>query len=177
MTSKIPVTWIVLLVLMSSITLGVLFEPKPDSFVFGTAHEHASISVKIFNDSIDLTPERFQLQSPFIHLEASNGYVIHRHSTGIKLGYFFDTLNLGLSQDCFTFDRNEFCSNEDYTLKLYINEKKVDDLRNYLIWEGDLILISYGDEDPDEIAQQISELKDREFPFDLRDSFENYLNV
>ena len=97
--------------------------------------------------------------------------------TYIKLGYFFDTLNLGLSQDCFTFDRNEFCSNEDYTLKLYINEKKVDDLRNYLIWEGDLILIFYGDEDPDEIAQQISELKDREFPFDLRDSFENYLNV
>lgn len=177
MTTKIPVTWIVLIGLMSSITLGVLLEPKTDAFVFGTAHEHSSISVKIFNDSIDLTPERFQLQSPFIHLEASNGYVIHRHSTGIKLGYFFDTLNLGLSQDCFTFDGNEFCSNEDYTLKFYINEKKVDNITDYLIMEGDLILISYGDDNPEEIAQQLADLKNSEFPFDLRGSFENYLNV
>ena len=177
--TSFPLTWVVLIGLMSAITLGVLLEPKngEDVFVFGSAHEHASISIKIFNDTFDMVPERFQLQSPFIHLEASNGFVIHRHSEYVTLGYFFDTLNLGLTQDCFTFDRNEFCSNEEYTLKFYINEKQVDDIRDYLIWEGDLILISYGDDNPEEIAQQLADLKAREFPFDLRESFDNYQNV
>ena len=175
--TSFPLTWVVLIGLMSAITLGVLLEPKTGeaSFIFGSAHEHASISIKIFNDTFDMVPERFQLQSPFIHLEASNGYVIHRHSEYVTLGYFFDTLNLGVTQDCFTFDRKEFCSNEEYTLKFYINEKQVDDIRDYLIWEGDLILISYGSENQDEVSEQLAELKSRGFPFKLREQIDDYL--
>ncbi len=180
MKTKIPVTWIVLLGLMSSITLGVLLEEaKTDesTFIFGSAHEHASISVKIFGDEFDFTKPEFQLQSHFIHLENSNGYVIHRHSKDVTIGYFFETLNLGLLPDCFVFhDGRDFCSNEDYTLKFYINEKKVDGLRDYLIFEGDLILISYGSENPEKIAEQLAELKARDFPFQLRDNIDNYLN-
>lgn len=176
--TSFPLTWIVLIGLMSAITLGVLLDPTGvPSFEVGSAHEHASMSVKIFNDTFDLTQERYQLQSSFIHLESNNGFVIHRHSTGITLGYFFETLNLGLTQDCFTFDRTEFCSNDEYTLKFYINEKQVDDILDYLILEGDLILISYGDDNQEEIAKQLAELKFREFPFDLRGSFDNNLNV
>jgi len=89
----------------------------------------------------------------------------------------FKTLNLGLFPDCFVFhDGRDFCSNEDYTLKFYINEKKVDGLRDYLIFEGDLILISYGSENPEKIAEQLAELKARDFPFQLRDNIDNYLN-
>jgi len=181
MKIKIPVTWIVLLGLMSSITLGILLEqPKTSNystFVFGSAHEHASISVKIFEDGFDFTKPQFQLQSAFIHLENSNGYVIHRHSVGVTIGYLFETLNLGLSKDCFVFqDGKEFCSKDDYTLKFYINEKMVDDLRDYLIFEGDLILISYGSESPEKIAQQLAELKARDFPFQLRERIDNNLS-
>ena len=63
MKTKISVTWIVLLGLMSSITLGVLLEEaKTDesTFIFGSAHEHASISVKIFGDEFDFTKPEFQ---------------------------------------------------------------------------------------------------------------------
>ncbi len=181
MKTKIPVTWIVLLGLMSSITLGILLEqPKitnDSTFVFGSAHEHASISVKIFGDQFDFTKPEFQLQSSFIHLENSNGYVIHRHSDYVKLGYLFETLNLELTQDCFVFvDGKEFCSNDDYTLKFYINEKKVDDLRDYLIFDGDLILISYGAETLDEIKKQFKEQKQRGFPFQLREENRNNLS-
>jgi len=181
MKTKIPVTWIVLLGLMSSITLGILLEqPKianDSTFVFGSAHEHASISVKIFEDGFDFTKPEFQLQSSFIHLENSNGYVIHRHSKDAAIGYLFETLNLGLTQDCFVIhDRKEFCSNDDYTLKFYINEKKVDNLRDYLIIDGDFILISYGSESPEKIAQQLTELKARDFPFQLRERIDNNLS-
>jgi len=180
MKKKIPVTWIVLVGLMSSITLGVLFdESKADdsTFVFGSAHEHASITVRILGDEFDFTKPEFQLQSSFIHLENSDGYVIHRHSKDVTIGYLFETLNLGLLSDCLVFpDGTKFCSNEDYTLKFYINGKKVDDLRDYLIFEGDLILISYGSESQEEIAEQLAELKSRGFPFKLREKNDNYLS-
>jgi len=179
--TKIPITWIALIALMSSITLGVFLEqPKTASystFVFGSAHEHTSISVKIFDNGFDLTKPQFQLQSPFIHLENSNGYVIHRHSKDVTIGYFFETLNLGLTQDCFVFhDGKKFCSNDDHTLKFYINEKKVDGLIDYLIFDGDFILISYGAESPEEINEQLAELKARDFPFRLRENNDNNLS-
>ena len=180
MKIKIPVTWIVLLGLMSAITVGVLLEPKTtsyDTFVFGSAHEHASISVKIFNDEFDFTKPEFQLQSHFIHLENNNGYVVHRHSDTVPIGFLFQTLNLGLTQNCFEFqDGKEFCSNDNYALKFYINEKRVDDLRDYLIFDGDFILISYGAETLDEIKKQFKEQKQRGFPFQLREENRNNLS-
>ena len=180
MKRKIPVIWIVLVGLMSSITLGVLLEePKTEysTFVFGSAHEHASISIKIFGDEFDFTKPEFQLQSNFIHLENSDGYVIHRHTKDVTIGYLFETLNIGLLSDCIIFpDGRKFCSNEDYTLKFYINEKKVDDLTDYIIFDGDLILISYGSENSEEVAEQLAELKSRGFPFKLREKNNNYLS-
>lgn len=181
MTRKIPFMWIVLVGLMSAITLGILLEsPKTDdsTFVFGSAHEHASLSVRIFGDEFDFTPPEFQLQSSFIHLENSDGYVIHRHSKDVTLGYFFETLNFRLLPDCIIFpDERRFCSDEDYTLKFYINGKKVNDLRNYIIFEGDFILISYGSEDKEEIAKQLLDQKSRGFPFQLRERNGNNLSL
>ena len=179
MNTKIPVTWIVIIGLMSSITLGILFEElKADdsTFVFGSAHEHASISVRVFGGEFDFTKPEFQLQSDFIHLENSNGHVIHRHSKGVTLGYLFETLNIELLSDCIVFhDGTKFCSNEEFTLKFYINGKKVDELRDYLIFEGDLILISYGSENQKEAAEELAELKSRGFPFKLREKNNDYV--
>ena len=179
MNTKLPLTWIVLLGLMITITAGALLEPKPDypNFVVGSAHEHASLFVKIHDDPFDFSKERFQLRNAFVHLENNNGIVIHRHSQGITMGYFFDTLNLGLTPDCFTFDDGrKFCTNNDYTLKFYINERQVDDVRDYIIFEGDYILISYGAETQEEIKKQFKEQKERGFPFQLRERNNNNLS-
>ena len=179
MNTRLPLTWIVLLGLMLGITIGALLEPKIDypTFVVGSAHEHASLFVKIHDDPLDLSKERFQLRNAFVHLENNNGIVIHRHSQGITMEYFFETLNLGLSPDCFTFDDGrKFCTNNDYSLKFYINERQVDDLLDYIIFEGDYILISYGDETQEQIEQQFAEQKERGFPFQLREENKNNLS-
>jgi hypothetical protein len=180
MNTKIPVTWIVIIGLMSSITLGILFEElKADdsTFVFGSAHEHASISVRNFGSEFDFTKPEFQLQSSFIHLENSNGHVIHRHSKNVTIEYLFETLNIGLLSDCIVFhDGTKFCSNEEYTLKFYINGKKVDELRDHIIFDGDLILISYGSENQKEVAEQLAELKSRGFPFKFKEKNNDYLS-
>lgn len=135
----------------------------PAGSVLRDAHEHASILVKISGDKFDFSGIQFQLMSPWIHFEGSNGNTIHRHSNGITLGYLFDTLHLGLSQDCFVFhDKREFCTNDNYELKFYINGEKVSDIQDYEIFDNDKILISYGSETLEEIKEQLAELESQE---------------
>ena len=71
----------------------------------------------------------------------------------------FNSLNIGLSERCFIFaDGRQFCTNDDYSLKYFINHEEVSDIRGYVIQEDDRILISYGGETEDEIEEQLKEL-------------------
>ena len=134
----------------------------PDAGPMGSDHAHAAILVKIFGDEFDFSAPAYQIKSPWIHFEGRDGSTVHKHAPGVKLGYLFDSLRLGLDDQCYTFqDGREYCTNEDYSLKFYINGDKVDDIRDYEVSEGDRILISYGGETPDEIAAQLLQLKNQ----------------
>jgi len=139
---------------------------KPDAppgHTMADDHQHASILVKIFGDKFDFSLPSYQIRSSWIHFEGNDGNTIHRHSKGIELGYLFDTLSLGLSTECFVFqDKREFCTNDDYTLKFYINGNQVPDIQDYVIMDNDRILLSYGSEDTDEIKEQLMELESQE---------------
>ena len=130
----------------------------------GSEHEHASILVKIFGDTFDFTAPTYQIKSSWIHFEESDGKTVHRHASGVTLGYLFDTLNIGLDSDCYTFpDGRNFCTIEDkegeeYSLKFYVNHDNVIDIRDYVISDGDRILISYGKETQEQIDDQLIEL-------------------
>ena len=129
----------------------------------GSDHAHAGILVKIFGDKFDFSLPAYQIKSSWIHFEGQDGSTIHKHATGVTLGYLFETLGLGLDDQCFVFqDGREFCTNEDYSLKFYINDQKVNDIRDYEISEDDRILISYGAETPEEIEAQLIELENQE---------------
>ena len=135
----------------------------------GGEHEHASLLVRIFGDKFDFSVPSYQIKSSWIHFEESDGTTIHRHSSGVTLEYLFDSLSLivgkvstdGILKDCFTFpesDGRKFCTNEDYSLKLYINHQAVSDLNDYVIEDGDRLLISYGNETEEQINEQLMEL-------------------
>ena len=131
----------------------------PGAGVFGDEHEHASMLVRIFADKFEFTSTAFQIKSRWIHFEAQDGNTIHRHSSGVTLGYLFESLGIQLSDECFIFtDEREFCSSEDYSLKFYINHNIVQGIQNYVLNEGDRILISYGNEDQAQIDAQLTEL-------------------
>ena len=49
-------------------------------------------------------------------------------------------------------------TNEDYSLKFYVNQQLVKDLREYVVQEDDRILITYGNEDQLAIDKQLAEL-------------------
>jgi hypothetical protein len=126
----------------------------------GSEHSHAGILVKIFGDSFDFSAPAYQIKSAWIHFEGNDGTTIHKHATGVTVGYLFDTLGLGLDDQCYEFqDGRSFCANEDYSLKFFINGESVNGIRDYEISEDDKILVSYGAETPEEIESQLLELE------------------
>ena len=125
----------------------------------GDEHEHASLLVRIFGDKFDFSVPSYQIKSSWIHFEESDGTTIHRHASGVTLGYLFDTINIGINNECYMFpDGRNFCTNEDYSLKYYINHQIVKDINDYVFEDGDRILITYGSETPEQIEEQLIEL-------------------
>jgi hypothetical protein len=125
----------------------------------GDEHIHASLLVSIFGDKFDFSTPNYQVKTPWIHFENQDGDTIHRHSTGVELEFLFNSMSVGVDENCFVFpDGRQFCNNEDYSIKFYINEKLVEDIRQYVIQEDDRILISYGNEDQLAIEKQLAEL-------------------
>ena len=125
----------------------------------GDEHIHASVLVRIFGDKFDFTLPNYQIKSSWIHFENQDGDTIHRHASGVELEFLFNSLAIGIDEDCFTFpDGRAFCTNEDYSLKYFINHKEVNDIREYVVMEEDRILISYGPDNENAIEKQLSEL-------------------
>ena len=129
----------------------------------GSEHSHAGILVKIFGDTFDFSAPAYQIKSSWIHFEGRDGTTLHKHATGVKLGYLFDTLNIGLDDQCYVFpDGKSFCTNEDYTLKFFINGEQVSDIRDYEVVDEDRILIVFGDETTEEIEAYMLELQNQQ---------------
>ena len=129
----------------------------------GSDHAHAAIIVNIFGDEFDFSAPAYQIKSSWIHFEGRDGTTIHKHATGVTLGYLFETLVLGLDDQCFVFqDGRSFCTNEDYSLKLFINGEQVPDIRDYEIMDGDRVLVLYGGQTPEETEAVLLKLENQE---------------
>ena len=117
----------------------------PDAGAIGSAHDHTAILVEIFGDRFDFSLPSYQLKSSWIHFEGNDGSTIHKHATGVKMGYLFDTLGINVDDECFEFQNTrKFCTDEEYKLIFVINGEEVDDIREHEPMENDRILISYG---------------------------------
>jgi hypothetical protein len=128
----------------------------------GSAHTHTALLVKIFGDTFEFDGPAFQIKSPWIHFEGRDGTTIHKHATGVTLGYLFDTLSIGLDDQCYVFpDGKSFCTNEDFTLKLFINGEQVSDIRDYESMADDKVLIVFGAETPEEIDAYLLQLENQ----------------
>jgi hypothetical protein len=129
----------------------------------GSEHSHAALLVKIFGDTFEFSSPAFQIKSSWIHFEGRDGSTIHKHATGVNLGYLFETLAIGLDDQCYVFpDGKQFCSNEDYKLNFFINREQVSDIREYEIMEDDRVLIVYGAETPEELEAYLLQLDNQE---------------
>ena len=131
----------------------------PGAGILGDEHEHASVLVRIFGDKFDFAATTYQIKSSWIHFEESDGNTVHRHSSGVTLNYLFESLGIGIDEDCYIFgDGRQFCTNEDYSLKYFINGDSVNSINDYVVQDDDRILISYGGETEEQVIAQLNEL-------------------
>lgn len=132
----------------------------PGAGMLGNEHVHSSLLVRIFGDKFDFSGDAFQIKSDWIHFEARDGTTIHRHATGVTLGYMFDSLGITLDENCYQFpDGRQFCTDENYTLKYFINGDQVPSINEYVFADQDRILITYGDESEEELDRYFAELE------------------
>jgi len=141
---------------------GTQFSGPPGAGKLGDEHEHAAILVRVFGDKFDFSLPDYQVKSPYIHFESQNGDTIHRHASNVPLSFLFKTIKVGLDDSCFTFPdkkpEHTFCTNEDYSLKFYVNHEKVPSITNYVIEEDDRILVLYGNENQTQVDNYLNEL-------------------
>jgi len=131
----------------------------PGAGTLGDEHEHPTFLVRIFGDKFDFSLPAYQIKNSWIHFEGQDGNTVHRHSSGVTVGYLFETLGIAIDENCYIFpDGREFCSNEEFSLKYFINHELVPSINDFVGIDGDRILISYGDENQEQIDAQLSEL-------------------
>ncbi|MDP2666453.1 MAG: hypothetical protein Q8P05_03065 [Candidatus Diapherotrites archaeon] len=130
-------------------------------------HTHADFAVYIHNERVDFSQPQYmstetQKRSPYTHLHDGDGEVMHIHALGVTLGLFFHTLDMRLTTDCFTLDTGaSYCTDETNSLRVYVNGQPIADGMAYQPQDLDQILITFGDESPDEIQVQLDSLTDK----------------
>ena len=131
----------------------------PGAGRLGDEHEHASMLVRIFGDKFDFSLPAYQIKNSWIHFEGQDGTTVHRHSSGVTLGYLFETLGIAIDENCYIFpDGREFCTSDEYSIKYFINHQPVESINDHVPKDDVRILISYGDENQEQIDAQLSEL-------------------
>lgn len=123
----------------------------------GSTHEHATFKVFLQGKLLDFSKPKYMVRVQEVHVEELNGDIIHKHATGITIGYFLNTLGFKLGKDCFVTDEGKsFCNAGDKKLKFYVDGVLSDDLGEHEIREGEKYLISYGNESAVLIEKQLS---------------------
>ena len=129
----------------------------------GSAHEHAAFAIKINGKQIDFSQPKYQVQSRLIHVEGGDGTTLHRHATGVPFAEFIKSVNMNIENGCFTLDDgNQYCNNEVNKLRFFINGNETESINNYVINPNDRILVIYGNENADQINQELAALRETE---------------
>jgi len=126
----------------------------------GSEHVHAAFAVKINGEKLDFSQEKYQVQSQYIHVENNDGNTLHRHATGVPVGEFFNSVGMNITDNCFTLEnKTSYCSNGNSNLEFYVNGNNTNSIANYILNEGDRILIVYGNKNAMETQQDLDALR------------------
>ena len=126
----------------------------------GSAHEHAAFLVKLDGVPIDFSESKYQVKSRFIHVENNDGTTLHRHATDVPFIEFLNSVDMDIKNGCFVGDDGrEYCDTADKRLRYFINGTESGSVSDYVANENDRILVIYGDENDNEIKQEIDALR------------------
>ncbi len=123
----------------------------------GSTHEHASFKIYLDGQEFDIYHPKYELRSNYVHMEGGDFTAIHKHATGVTLGFFFNTLGFKLDDKCLKIEGSSYCNSGDKTLKFYINGiLQSSKYGEHEIHNGEHYLISYGNDSQEEMQKQLN---------------------
>jgi len=132
------------LVMTSMKMLKIIPEDKKASFAIFT-----NGTFRVFTASM------YHNQSVDVFIKADNPNVVLVKKENLTWDDFFNTLPFKLTNECLTTGTGEtFCTNEESSLKFYINGSENPNALNQIIDPGDKLLVSFGDDSDSEIESQ-----------------------
>ena len=135
--------------------------PRTANFgALGLTHEHTAFRLFINGQTIDFSQPKYQVKSQYVHFENGDGDTIHKHATGVDIGFLFETLGIKFTSECITMDDGTaYCNDGNTTLKFFVNGVSNNKYNNYVPQDGDRILLSYGSESQEQIDEQLKALE------------------
>jgi len=130
-------------------------------------HEHADFKVYLNGEQYNFSQEKYmdaneEIRGEHTDLHDLNGDAIHKHSSGVTLEIFFESLKMKFNSTCFVTDNlTSYCNSGDKQIKLYVNGVENHLYEKYLVKDLDRILITYGDENQDKINRQFNSVTDK----------------
>jgi len=110
----------------------------------------------------DFSEPKYHNQSEDVYITSENPTEVIVKRKGAKWQDFFKTLPspMKVSKDCLTTGNGQvFCTNENNSLKFFLNGERDDDLLSKEIKNGDKALISYGSESEEQVQMQLKLLE------------------
>ena len=126
----------------------------------GSAHQHAAFLVKVNGQNIDFSQPQYQVQSDYIHVENGDGTTLHRHATNVTFADFLKSVKMDIDKknNCLTFTNGtEYCDDDNNKLRTFINGNSTGSISDYILNDNDRLLVIYGNETDEQIANALDE--------------------
>ena len=134
----------------------------------GSAHEHAAFLVKVNGQNIDFSQPKYQVQSDYIHVENGDGSTLHRHATNVTFADFLKSvkMDIDMKNNCLIFTNGtEYCDDNNNKLRTFINGNSTKSISDYVLYNNDRLLVTYGNETDEQSAKALDELNNIEIQF------------
>lgn len=103
----------------------------------------ATFQIVTGNITRNFSNPKYHLQSPDVFIQKEDPTIVHVKKSAVTWSDFFATLPMKLTKDCLiTGDGEILCSDNNRTLKFYLNEKEEPDLLDKEIKNKDKALIT-----------------------------------
>jgi hypothetical protein len=157
---------LVLTLAMGAVAIAASQASSPNTRFGGinSAHEHAAFIIVIEGKRIDFGQEKYQVKSPFIHVENMIGTTIHKHANQVPVGEFLKSVGMGVTDNsCFVSDDGkQYCSTGTggKTMRFFVNgaEREPKTIMNYVFNDDDRFMLIYGAETQEQIDAQLATL-------------------
>lgn len=93
-----------------------------------------------------------------VHMHDQDSSLIHVHDGGVTWGHFFANLGYGLTDKALQNDDGLFMASESKKLRFYLNGEEVSAVANRTINSEDRLLISYGEENDEELEKRFKDI-------------------